>query len=127
MSLTVRPSEATVTLAPRGRFDLIDLTRRIDDQFGDLRRRHSRTLYASLHTTAGFIGPGLPPRLAHQQDKLAHFMGTFRELFPQGGGYRHDEMHLRDELTAEQKEVEPRNGDSHLTFIGSGMRNCVTY
>ena len=30
-------------------------------------------------------------------------------------------------LTEEQKEVEPRNGDSHLTFIGSGMRNCVTY
>jgi hypothetical protein len=36
-------------------------------------------------------------------------------------------MHLRSELTDEQKIVEPRNGDSHLTFIGAGMRNCVTY
>ena len=36
-------------------------------------------------------------------------------------------MHLRTELTDEQKVVEPRNGDSHLTFIGAGMRNCVTY
>jgi hypothetical protein len=36
-------------------------------------------------------------------------------------------MELRSELTEEQKEIEPRNGDSHLTFIGSGMRNCVTY
>jgi hypothetical protein len=36
-------------------------------------------------------------------------------------------MHLREELSDEQKEVEPRNGDSHLTFIGAGMRNCVTY
>ena len=36
-------------------------------------------------------------------------------------------MELRSELSDEQKEVEPRNGDSHLTFIGSGMRNCVTY
>src|SRR6476620_2596101 len=36
-------------------------------------------------------------------------------------------MHLRSELSEEQKIVEPRNGDSHLTFIGAGMRNCVTY
>jgi hypothetical protein len=36
-------------------------------------------------------------------------------------------MHLRSQLTDEQKIVEPRNGDSHLTFIGAGMRNCVTY
>jgi hypothetical protein len=36
-------------------------------------------------------------------------------------------MHLRSELSDEQKVVEPRNGDSHLTFIGAGMRNCVTY
>ena len=36
-------------------------------------------------------------------------------------------MELRSELSDEQKEVEPKNADSHLTFIGSGMRNCVTY
>jgi hypothetical protein len=36
-------------------------------------------------------------------------------------------MHLRAELSEEQKAVEPRNGDSHLTFIGTGMSNCVTY
>jgi hypothetical protein len=36
-------------------------------------------------------------------------------------------MDLRAELSDEQKAIEPRNGDSHLTFIGSGMKNCVTY
>jgi hypothetical protein len=36
-------------------------------------------------------------------------------------------MHLRTELSEEQRAVEPRNADSHLTFIGAGMRNCVTY
>jgi hypothetical protein len=36
-------------------------------------------------------------------------------------------MHLRSELSEEQKVVEPKNADSHLTFIGAGMRNCVTY
>jgi hypothetical protein len=36
-------------------------------------------------------------------------------------------MHLREELSDEQREIEPQNADSHLTFIGAGMRNCVTY
>jgi hypothetical protein len=36
-------------------------------------------------------------------------------------------MELRQELTPAQKRVEPRNADSHLTFIGAGLRNCVTY
>src|SRR5262249_61021338 len=47
--------------------------------------------------------------------------------FPEGVAYRHDRMGLRTELSAAQKVVEPRNGDSHLTFIGAGLRNCVTY
>ena len=58
---------------------------------------------------------------------MSQFFRAFHALFPQGGEYRHDQMHLRSELTDEQKIVEPRNGDSHLTFIGAGMRNCVTY
>ena len=58
---------------------------------------------------------------------MSQFFRAFHALFPQGGEYRHDQMHLRSELTDEQKVVEPRNGDSHLTFIGAGMRNCVTY
>jgi hypothetical protein len=36
-------------------------------------------------------------------------------------------MHLRAELSEEQKAVEPRNADSHLAFIGAGLRTCVTY
>src|SRR5262249_50200675 len=36
-------------------------------------------------------------------------------------------MELRTELSDAQKVVEPRNADSHLTFIGAGLRNCVTY
>src|SRR6185436_14665210 len=47
--------------------------------------------------------------------------------FPPDAPYRHDALHLRSELTEEQRAVEPRNGDSHLTFIGAGLRNCATY
>lgn len=121
------PSEFTLTLAPRGRFDVIDVGRRVDEQFGDLRRRYRRTLYCSLHTTAGFLAPSLAARMAHRGDKLTHFFEAFRGLFPPDGDYQHDQLHLREDLTDEQREVEPRNGDSHLTFIGAGMRNCVIY
>jgi hypothetical protein len=63
----------------------------------------------------------------HRQDLLSHFFRAFHALFPEGGEYHHDRMELRSELSDEQKIVEPRNADSHLTYIGSGMRNCVTY
>ena len=33
----------------------------------------------------------------------------------------------RTELTAEQRPIEPTNADSHLAFIGSGLRACVSY
>ena len=103
------------------------MNRRIADEFGDLLRRHRRALYTSFHTTAGYLDQSLSVRLNHQHDLVSQFFRAFHALFPQGGEYRHDQMHLRSELTDEQKIVEPRNGDSHLTFIGAGMRNCVTY
>ena len=122
-----RPTELTLTLAPQRRFEAIDVNRRIADEFGDLLRRHRRALYTSFHTTAGYLDQSLCVRLNHQQDLVSQFFRAFHALFPQGGEYRHDQMHLRSELTDAQKIVEPRNGDSHLTFIGAGMRNCVTY
>ncbi len=121
------PKELRLDLAPAGRFDIIDVTRRIDAEAGDLLRRYRRALYASMHTTAGYLDARLATRLMHHRDRLGQFISAFGVVFPRGGAYRHDQMHLREELSAAQKEVEPRNGDSHLTFIGSGMRNCVTY
>lgn len=114
-------------LAPAGRFDIIDVTRHVDAQAGDLLGRYRRALYASMHTTAGYLDSRLATRLLHHRERLGQFISAFGVVFPQGGAYRHDQMHLREELSPEQREVEPRNGDSHLTFIGSGMRNCVTY
>ena len=89
--------------------------------------RHRRALYCSFHTTAGYLDQSLSARMHHRQDLLSQFFRAFHALFPQGGEYHHDRMELRSELTDEQKVVEPRNADSHLTYIGSGMRNCVTY
>jgi thiamine phosphate synthase YjbQ (UPF0047 family) len=121
------PTALRLKLAPQRRFEAIDVNRRIADEGGDLLHRYRRALYCSFHTTAGYLDQSLSARMQHRQDLLSHFFRAFHTLFPQGGEYHHDRMELRSELTAEQKVVEPRNGDSHLTYIGSGMRNCVTY
>jgi len=125
--ISPRPSELRLTLAPQRRFEAIDVNRRIADAAGDVLRRHQRALYCSFHTTAGYLDQSLSARLRTDRDGLSQFFGTFHALFPQGGEYRHDRMELRSELSAAQRDVEPRNADSHLTFIGAGLRNCVTY
>ncbi len=121
------PTELRLTLAPRRRFEAINVNTRIAEEAGDLLRRHRRALYCSFHTTAGYLEQSLSARLTHNQDRLSQFFQTFRAVFPAGAPYRHDRMELRSELSDAQKEVEPRNADSHLTFIGAGLRNCVTY
>ena len=125
--MATRPTELRLTLAPQRRFEAIDITSRIAEEAGDVLRRHARALYCSFHTTAGYLDQSLSARLHNRHDLVSQFFRAFHALFPQGGEYHHDQMHLRSELTDAQKVGEPRNGDSHLTFIGAGMRNCVTY
>ncbi len=120
------PTEIRLTLNPTRRFEAIDVNRKIADETGDLLARYRKTLYCSLHTTAGYLDQSLAGRMHHHHGRLAQFFDAWHALFPQHADYRHDQMELRSELSDQQKEVEPRNGDSHLTFIGSGMRNCVT-
>lgn len=125
--MKTRPTVLTLRLAPQRRFEAIDVNRRIAAEAGDVLPRHRRALYCSFHTTAGYLDQSLSARMHHRQDLVSQFFRAFHALFPPGGEYHHDRMELRSELSEEQKIVEPRNGDSHLTYIGSGMRNCVTY
>jgi len=119
--------ELSLSITPAARYDAIEVTGRIAARFGDVLARHSRALYCSLHTTAGYLEESLASRLLRRDGQLARFFRPFRTVFPPGAEYHHDQLHLRAELSDEQKAVEPRNADSHLTFIGAGMRNCVTY
>jgi len=125
--VSTRPTELTLDLAPQRRFETIDVNTRIAGVADDLLRRYRRALYCSFHTTAGYLDQSLLVRLHHRHDLLSLFFRGFHTLFPQGAEYRHDKMELRTELSDDQKKVEPRNADSHLTFIGAGLRNCVTY
>ena len=121
------PAEISLTLAPRRRFEAIDVNALVSAERSDLLGRYQRTLYCSMHSTAGYLEQSLAARLHYRDDRLHRLFDAFRVVFPPGAAYRHDQMHLREELSEQQREVEPQNADSHLTFIGAGMRNCVTY
>ncbi len=119
--------EFTLEVSPRQRFDIIDVNSLLREHYGDVLSRYSRAQYASYHTTAGYLEEHVCHSLNHSAESLRRLISTYRTLYPEGAGYRHDQMELRDELSEAQKEHEPLNGDSHLAFIGSGLLNCVTY
>jgi thiamine phosphate synthase YjbQ (UPF0047 family) len=116
--------DLTVELAPRARFDLVDLRRHFADEHKAL-ASYPRTLYWSCHTTAGFLEPGLASRLSEQG--IPNYLEAFRTLFPEGAGYEHDRLERREDLDSAQRAVEPRNADSHLAFMAGGLRTCVTH
>jgi thiamine phosphate synthase YjbQ (UPF0047 family) len=125
--MSIPPLEITLSLSPRARLDVIDVSRRIESHLSDFSSRFKRALYCSYHTTAGYLEQSLCARLRYRRESLQAYVQAFQEIFPPGAGYSHDELHLRTELTEEQRCTEPRNGDSHLTYIGSGLKSCVTY
>jgi hypothetical protein len=121
------PLEITVELTPRERFDVIDVTDRLREEWGGLLGQFPRALYCSYHTTAGYLEQSLSARLNYSRELVGGFLGVFGRMFPAGAGYSHDRIDLRTELAEEQRLIEPRNADSHLAFIGAGLRNCVVY
>ena len=121
------PCEITLEISPRARVDLVDVRHRVSATHGNLLRSFPRTLYASFHTTAGYLEQSLATRLNKRRNGLAPYLTFFRNVFPEGAGYKHDELHLREELSEAQRQVEPCNADSHLAFISAGLRSCVTY
>ena len=121
------PSQLTIQFQPEQRVDVIDVNRRVEAEATGFLQSHDEALYCSYHTTGGFLEETICNRLNQCQDQVHEFLAPFRELFPFGANYQHDQLHLRTELSPKQRRTEPRNADSHLTFIGSGLENCVTY
>src|SRR5262249_46638621 len=119
--------DVTLEMQPRARFDVVDVRRRVLETCGPIFERCRSVLYCSYHTTAGYLEEGLASRLNARRSGVTPYLRAFQAVFPEGAGYQHDELHLREELSDEQRRTEPRNGDSHLAFIGAGLRSCVTY
>jgi thiamine phosphate synthase YjbQ (UPF0047 family) len=119
------PVELSLEFKPDSRLDVIDVWRHAPR--GDVLREFPHALYLSFHTTAGYLDQSLVSKLHHAKGGIRPYIHAFQELFPEGAGYRHDDLHLREELSDAQRGVEPRNADAHLAFIAAGLRTCVKY
>jgi thiamine phosphate synthase YjbQ (UPF0047 family) len=122
--MAAKPLDLTLELAPRARFDVVDLRSHFTAEHEAL-GAYSRCLYWSSHTTAGFLDRNLAARLSARH--IPTYVDAFRTIFPEGAGYEHDRLERRSDLDATQRAVEPRNADSHLAYIASGLRTCVTH
>jgi thiamine phosphate synthase YjbQ (UPF0047 family) len=121
------PVEVALEISPRSRVDFVDVRQRVAQTRGDILEAFPRTLYSSFHTTAGYLDQSLATRLNRKRNGLTPYLSFFRNVFPERAGYKHDELHLRKELSNAERELEPLNADSHLAFISAGLRSCVTY
>ena len=125
--MSLSPAEITLDLRPDDRFELIDVAGRVRDRHADFFSEYRKSAFCSFHTTAGYLEERLCARLDHSGERLGRFVDLFRRLFPKDAGYWHDRMELREELSEDEKEREPVNADSHLAFMGAGLRNLTTW
>ena len=121
------PFQATLRIKPTFRVGLFDVRRRLREEFGSDFTRYSKEFYISDHTTAGYLDQRLVELLEHDSVNIRDYLKVFQQLFPPGAGYIHDKLNLRTELSDQQRAVEPLNADSHLMFMGSGLRNSASY
>jgi thiamine phosphate synthase YjbQ (UPF0047 family) len=122
--MTSKPLDVTLELLPKARFDMVELRSHFSEEH-EAFANYPNCLYWSSHTTAGFLDRSLTTRL--RPEHLPSYLQAFRALFPEGAGYEHDRLERRVDLDPKQREVEPKNADSHLAFIAGGMRPCVTH
>ena len=125
--MALSTQEITLELKPETRLAVIDVSKRLFEHHGELLAPFRKLLYCSYHTTAGYLEQSLCARMDHRRESVEALVQSAKKLFPAGAPYQHDQMHLRTELTEEQRRNEPLNADSHLAFIGLGLENCVTY
>ncbi|NKB69243.1 MAG: hypothetical protein GKR89_19410 [Candidatus Latescibacteria bacterium] len=125
--MTGSPVEINLDITPRSRFEIIDINARLRRERDDDLGAYRKALYCSWHTTAGYLEQGVCARMGHSRKQLDPFFRLLQRIFPHDAGYSHDCMPLRSELSPSEKEREPINADSHLTFISAGLKNCVTY
>ncbi len=123
--MAAEPLDLTLELAPRARFEVVELRSRFEAEHRDALAPYATCLYWSAHTTAGFLDRSLAARLG--PSAIPTYFDAFRTMFPEGAGYEHDQLDRREDLDAAQRAVEPRNADSHLAFIAGGLRPCVTH
>jgi thiamine phosphate synthase YjbQ (UPF0047 family) len=123
----VAPLELSLGLTPRARLDITDVRERATRVHGDAFGPFAHCLYFSPHTTAGYLSQSFAARLSARGPGVGRYLELFRTAFPEGAGYKHDQLDLRRDLAPEQRETEPTNADSHLAFMAGSLNPCVSY
>jgi thiamine phosphate synthase YjbQ (UPF0047 family) len=121
------PIAVNLELYPQRRFDVIDISQKVVEKVGDIIDKYPKAIYCSYHTTAGYLEQSICSKLQYSKTKIISYIKAYQDIFPMNADYIHDKMDLRDELSQDQRKTEPKNADSHLTFISSGLKNCTTY
>jgi thiamine phosphate synthase YjbQ (UPF0047 family) len=125
--MRINPQEISIDIIPESRFAIIDIKNLAIEKLTSAIDLYRKAAYCSFHTTAGFLEQSLCARLQFRKDHIESYIAAFKRLFPKNADYRHDVMDMRRELSQQERLNEPKNADSHLTFIGSGLKNYVTY
>jgi thiamine phosphate synthase YjbQ (UPF0047 family) len=127
MAIGRDPVEVRLAVTPSSRCELIDVRAAAAAAHGDLFNGFQHSLYCSYHTTAGYLDQGVVRRLRERRADVRSYIRVFQTLFPEAAGYRHDQLPERRDLSPAEREVEPKNADAHLAFIGAGLQSCVRY
>src|SRR5262245_34319385 len=91
-SVLAKPLDITLEIAPKARFDVVDLRSQSAAEHDALGAYRS-CLYWSFHTTAGFLDRSLAARLRAQH--IPTYVDAVRTFFPEGAGYEHDQLERR--------------------------------
>src|ERR1044072_9991411 len=78
-----KPLDLTLELAPKARFDVVDLRSHFSAEHEAL-GAYDHCLYWSFHTTAGFLDRSLAARLS--SERIPGYVDAFRALFPEASG-----------------------------------------
>lgn len=121
------PVSIALDLEPRRRIDVFDVREEVTRRHGAALEPYQRRLYASHHTTAGYLPQSLAARLCSRPGAFESYLRLLGTVFPERAGYQHDQIELRADVPADQRDREPINADSHLAFIAGGLHSCVSY
>jgi thiamine phosphate synthase YjbQ (UPF0047 family) len=121
------PIEIDLELEPTRRVEVFDVRAEVLRRHGPVLEPYRRCLYASHHTTAGYLPQSLGARIAARPEGVESYLQLLRTIFPERAGYRHDQIELRTDVPADQRDREPINADSHLAFIAGGLHPSVSY
>ena len=109
------PLEIALDLEPRRRVDITDVRAEASKRYGNALDRYARCLYASHHTTAGYLPQSLAARLASKPGGVQSYLNLLSAVFPERAGYRHDQMELRADVPPHERDLRPE-------FCSNGSR-----